>query len=76
MLEAIIFILVFFSLVFFFFSFLILVFYLVFFFNFLFIFDCTGPSSLLSLIAASRGYSLVSGHALLIAVASLVEHRP
>lgn len=45
-------------------------------FNFyLFIFGCTGSSSLLSLVAASRGYSLVSGHVLLIAVAFVVEHR-
>ena len=47
----------------------------VFFFNYLFIFGCTGSSSLLSLVAASRGYSLVSGHVLLIAVAFVVEHR-
>ena len=46
-----------------------------FFFNYLFIFGCTGSSSLLSLVAASRGYSLVSGHVLLIAVAFVVEHR-
>ena len=46
------------------------------FFNYLFIFGCTGSSSLLSLVAASRGYSLVSGHVLLTAVASfVVEHR-